>query len=78
MPNAKSVVWTMHPLISPAVVAIPLLVPLTKDCVRTYMLSGPGEIARASVAIEKEIRVSNINDFLNQDGWNHDADNNGN
>ncbi|GAK77083.1 hypothetical protein JCM19275_889 [Nonlabens ulvanivorans] len=49
----------MQPVINPLAMAIPYLEPLATDCVRTKILSGPGDNARIKVAIEKDIRVSN-------------------
>lgn len=57
-PNASKVVWTIHPLISPAVVERPYFVPLAILCVKTKILSGPGAMARADVARIKAESIS--------------------
>jgi hypothetical protein len=59
-PNASNVVCTIQPLIKPAVVAKPLLLPFIKDWVSTYILSGPGLKAKTQVANTNEKRDSNI------------------
>ena len=59
-PNASNVVCTIHQLINPAVVAIPLLTPFINDCVNTKILSGPGDKAKTNEASENERRFSSI------------------
>jgi hypothetical protein len=59
-PKANKVVCTIHPLINPAVVAKPLLLPFTRDCVNTYILSGPGLHAKIRVATVKESKDSSM------------------
>jgi hypothetical protein len=59
-PRATIEVWTMQPVIKPLAIAIPYLEPRATDCVRTKILSGPGEIARSKVANAKETSDSII------------------
>jgi len=56
-PNANKLVCTKHPVINPATVAIPHFLPLVILCIKTNILSGPGDMAKAAVA---KIKVSNI------------------
>ncbi len=56
-PNATKLVCTRQPNIKPATVAKPYFLPLTTPCVRTKILSGPGENAKVTVAKTKEIKV---------------------
>jgi hypothetical protein len=59
-PKANKVVWTKHPEIRPNTVANPNFLPFTILCVKTNILSGPGETAKIEVANAKDKRVSNI------------------
>ena len=59
-PKANKVVWIKHPEISPKTVAKPNFLPFTILCVKTNILSGPGEIAKIEVANAKDKRVSVI------------------
>ncbi len=57
-PNANKVVCTKQPEIKPNTVAKPYFLPFTMLCVRTKILSGPGEMAKIDVANTKESKVS--------------------
>lgn len=57
-PNANNVVCTKHPVIRPATTARPNLRPLVILCMRTKILSGPGDSAKANVAIENANKIS--------------------
>ena len=57
-PNATKVVCTKQPVIKPTTVASPYGLPLVTLCISTYILSGPGEIARAEVAKTNDIKSS--------------------
>ena len=57
-PNATNDVCTKQPVIKPATVANPYFLPFTILCIKTYMLSGPGDNANADVAIINDISRS--------------------
>ena len=58
IPNANSEVCTRQPVIKPATVAKPNFLPLVILCISTKILSGPGDIAKANVAVAKANKVS--------------------
>ena len=64
-PNATIPVCIKHPVIKPATTAKPDLRPYVALWIKTKILSGPGEIARARVAKTNDIRIwkSKINLF---------------
>ena len=59
-PKANKVVCTKQPEIKPITVANPKVRPFTILCVKTKILSGPGEIAIIEVANAKDKSVSII------------------
>ena len=59
-PKANKVVCTKQPEIKPITVANPKFLPFTILCVKTKILSGPGEIAKIEVANAKDKSVSII------------------
>ena len=59
-PKANKVVCTKQPEIKPITVANPKVRPFTILCVKTKILSGPGEIAKIEVANAKDKSVSII------------------
>jgi len=59
-PKATKVVCTMQPEIRPHTTLIPCFLPYVILCVKTKILSGPGEIAKIEVANAKDKSVSII------------------
>lgn len=57
-PKANKLVCIKHPVMRPAMVAKPYFFPWTILCISTKILSGPGDRAKAIVAIENVRRIS--------------------
>jgi len=57
-PNAKREVCTKQPDIKPATTASPCFLPLLILCIRTKILSGPGDRDKTKVATEKASKIS--------------------
>ena len=57
-PKANKVVCTRQPETKPPTVAKPYFFPFTTLCMSTYMLSGPGAMAKAADAIMNAERIS--------------------